>query len=130
MNPKKTLSPRGIFERAISEEDVILSIRQYLTLRGARVFRITERIPKRNWKGMIVGRVSERGNPDLYAWFPKLARTPEPLHFFIEVKRPGGKHSPSQEQWIKNANDDGVIAFFAESIDDVIREFGKRGISL
>lgn len=38
----------------------------------------------------------------------------------IEVKRPGGKISPAQEEFIQNINLEGGLAFVAYSIDDVI----------
>lgn len=42
----------------------------------------------------------------------------------IEVKRPSGKVSPYQEEFIQNVNLAGGLAFVAHSIDDVI----ARGI--
>lgn len=58
---RKILSPRQVFERSISEEDVFGACRQLLELNGARVHRITERIP---WGPK--GRKSEPGNPDIH----------------------------------------------------------------
>jgi len=40
----------------------------------------------------------------------------------IEVKRPSGKLSLYQEEFIKNINDNGGLAFVARSIDDVIAQ--------
>lgn len=42
----------------------------------------------------------------------------------IEVKKPGGKLSEYQEQFIKTVNKNGGIAFMATSIDDVIEKLG------
>ena len=133
---KKSLSPRQIFERSITEEDVFGAIRNFLELHRARVNRITERIPYSRF-----GRKSEPGIPDLDCWFPKGCPTLKDsiwwpialaaaIHFKIEVKKPGGNRRPRQIEWIRAAQDDGVIAFFAESVEDVIREFKNRGINL
>lgn len=47
---------------------------------------------------------------------------------FIEVKRPkGGKRTPEQIEFIRNANLSGAIGIFATSIEDVQNEFIKRG---
>lgn len=60
---KKKLSIRQLYERTLTENDVLGAIRQLLKLNGARVFRVIERIP---W-----GKTqSEGGIPDLFLWFP------------------------------------------------------------
>jgi len=116
---RKSLSARGIYERSLTEEDVLIAIRQYLELNGARVFRVVERIP---WGR----RQSEPGIPDLFCWFKGI----EARVAFIEVKKPGGKRSANQINWINQAVEDGVIAFFAESVEDVRREMLINGIQL
>ncbi len=45
------------------------------------------------------------------------------LSLQIEVKKPKGVRSPEQIEFIAKAADLGAVAFFAESLDDVIREF-------
>lgn len=131
---KKTLSSRQVFERSISEEDVFGAIRALLELNGARVHRITERIP---WGPK--GRKSEPGNPDIHGWW-SLDKSgplmhlgfgaPWALHFYIETKRPGGKHRPSQIAWIEEAQRDGVIAFFADSVESMVAGFAEYGIKI
>ena len=49
---------------------------------------------------------------------------------FIEVKRKGGKHRAAQTAWINKAREDGVIAFFAESWEQVRDEIESHGIVL
>lgn len=131
---KITKSARGIYERGITEEDIVGQIRTYLEMNGARVNRIVERIPYGR-------RTSEPGIPDLIGWgnWNRLFVDGKeivgfgnffPTVFFIEVKRPGGKHRPAQEAWIARAREDGILAFFAESLDDVKREFEMVGITL
>lgn len=60
---KKTLSDRGVFERKVSEEDVLQEITIRLRANGARVFRVVERIP---WGKTT----STPGIPDLYVVIP------------------------------------------------------------
>ena len=126
---KVVLSERGIYEPKISEEDVFKACRQLLELNGARLFRIVERIP---WGKTT----SEPGLPDSFGWFPpKLINAVDnfkssPVHFYIEFKRPGGRLRPAQVEWLDRAREDGVIAFMADSVNCMVREFKKFGISI
>jgi hypothetical protein len=126
----------------ITEEMIVKEIMAMLSYNRAKVFRIRERIP---W-----GRTtSTPGIPDLFGWWS--TKHHEPTHiqlakcgedciglttidgcipFFIEVKRPGGSRRPAQIAWIKEAQEDGVIAFFAEGWADVVREMAGYGIAL
>lgn len=128
---KKTLSPRGVFEASITEEHVFSACRALLELNGAKVHRITERIP---WGPK--GRKSQPGVPDSFGWWPLSHPlvsgyiSSVPLHFFIEFKRPGGARRPAQERWIAEARADGVIAFFADSVDAMVAEFAVFGIHI
>ena len=112
-----------------TENDVLGAIRQLLEANGARVFRVVERIPWGKTK-------SEAGIPDLFGWLPKgltcvaFDASYHPAHFFIEVKRPGGKLRPAQAAWIERAKTDNVIAFKAESLEEMIAEFAKVGIKV
>lgn len=127
---------RKLYQPALSEEHVIAQITGFLSLRGAKVRRIHERIPGKTQRGFKY-RMSISGIPDLSGWFPP-SRLRDgggspilvPVQFWIECKRPGGKRRPAQEDFIREAQEDGVIAFFAESVEDVISEFEKRGIRL
>lgn len=111
---------RNLYQPATTEEHVIKQITQGLSLHGFKVFRIVERIPTRNKRGCIVGRFSTPGMPDLCV-------RKGPFQFWIEVKRPGGSRRPRQIRWIEEANDDGVLAFFASSWDEVIPHLRGRG---
>ena len=118
---------RGVYEAALTEEHVVGVIRQLLELNGARVNRIVERIP---WGKTT----STPGVPDLAGWFTKPTVAHPglvfPLHFWIEIKKPGGKRRPAQIAWIEQAQKDGIIAFFADSINQMVEEFKLRGIVL
>lgn len=122
---KKSLSPRQVYERQITEEDVLGQIRQLLELNGARVHRIVERIP---WGK----RTSEKGIPDLFGWImpPNKLEGFPPRHFFIEVKRPGSKLRPAQTAWLESARADGVVCFVADSVEKMVEEFRKYGVEI
>lgn len=121
---KKALSPRQIFERSISEEDVFGACRQLLELNGARVHRVVERIPWGKKK-------SEPGIPDSFGWWPNgIISLTGSVIFFIEFKKPGGARRPAQERWIAEARADGVIAFFADSVDSMAAGFAEYGIQI
>lgn len=127
MKNEKKLSSRGIYERSVSEEDIVKQIVSYLALNRIRVDRIVERIP---W-----GRkTSTPGIPDLMCRIPKgWNGRPEATVFFIEVKKPGGKLRPAQEAWLREADEDGVLAFMAMSslgVCEVLRSYGIDVISV
>jgi hypothetical protein len=119
---RRVKSSRGIYERAVLEEDIVGSIRAFLEAHGAFVIRVVERVPRCYRCGCWLG-ASEGGIPDLAGWFrPNSAANPSdrPVHFFIEVKRPTkSRRRPKQEAFIERATGDNVIAFFASKLEDV-----------
>jgi hypothetical protein len=101
------------------EADVLRAIRDYLRLRGFRIYR-------RNTGGayaMRMGgreqfvRFSEPGAADLCGREIGTGRTIE-----VEVKRPGGRTNPQlqalQQAWLDLAKRDGCIAFRASSVEE------------
>lgn len=122
---KLSKSPRGIYERKESEEDILGACRQLLELNGARVFRAIERVPKCYRCGCWLGS-SERGTPDLSGYFYRNGHFP----FWIEMKRPKGKHRPAQVARITQMQEDGACAFFADSIETMVLEFKRFGIEV
>jgi VRR-NUC domain len=48
--------------------------------------------------------------------------SPEGIFIAIEVKRPGGKPSPEQLEFIENVKRNKGVAFVAYSLDDAIRQ--------
>jgi len=113
-----------------SEEDVIKAIMVYFNLVGVRLHRIVERIPKRDGRGRIVGRTSTPGMPDLAGWVRPRILGSNPVPVYIEAKRPKGKRRPAQEAFIAEAREEGVIAFFAESLDQAMDEMERAGVTL
>lgn len=126
---KIALSERGIFEPAMTEEDVYKQVRAYLELLGARVYRAIERVPKcyrcGNWLG-----ASEAGTPDISGYFYRNGITP----FWFELKRPKRKGSaksrirPAQQARIDQIRADGGCAAIVDSIEQVQEELAKFGI--
>lgn len=104
------------------EEGVVLAITQLLRLNGARVHRVRERIP---WGKTT----SEAGIPDLFGWWPA-SNMGHPVHFFLEVKKPGGKENPAQFVWLSEASMDGVTAFWVDSVEMMVEKFRIRGIAI
>ena len=125
---------KKLFERQISEDDVVRQIMSGLAACGAKVYRHKERIPRRQGDKNL----STAGIPDLFGWIPAGCRflSPDlqkhgiPIPLYIEVKKPGGEHRASQDKWVADAREDNVIAFFAESWADVQTELMKHGICL
>lgn len=120
---KKTLSPRGVFERQILEEDVITAGLSLLAMNGASTHRVRERIP---W-----GRTtSEPGIPDTFFWWPR------PHEYSIygtcwwEAKKPGKKATPIQRAWLDRAVSDGLVAFEADSVEALTERLLEFGIKI
>jgi hypothetical protein len=105
----------------MTEEEILGQIVQMLEVNSVHVDRIVERIP---WGR----RTSTPGIPDLLCRFRTYDRGT--VVFFIEVKRPGAHRRPAQVDWIRQANEDGVIAFFAEGWPDVVSELSSHGITI
>lgn len=122
---KKTFSPRAVFERSITEEDVLGSCRTLLELNGARVFRAIERVPKCYRCGCWLGS-SERGTPDISGYFYRPTLVP----FWLEMKRPKGKHRPAQIARIEQIREDKGIAFFCDSVEAMVAGFKEYGITI
>jgi hypothetical protein len=61
-----------------------------------------------------------RGVSDIIGCIPKTGR-----FLAIEVKRPGGKPSPEQQQFIDMINGAGGLAFLAMSVEDVISKLPR-----
>lgn len=77
------------------------------------------------------------GIPDLGGYFPKLRARgivgnyfTYPVHFRIEVKRPGGRKRPKQIETIERDRANGVCAFFADSVEAMVKAFEEFGVHL
>ncbi len=123
----------GKYQPVLLEEHVVTEIMARLLWAKIKVFRVRERIP-----GMSKN-LSTPGLPDIVGWIPakvwdeahyNVLPIPSAVPLYIEAKRPGGVRRPAQIRFINEATQDGCVAFFAESWDDVVREFKTVGITL
>lgn len=71
-------------------------------------------------------RFSEKGQSDIWGVIPARILEPGGLHFEIEVKRPGEKPTPEQDEWLRSMAKAGCIAFVATSVEDVERALGRQ----
>lgn len=131
-------SERGIFEPAMSEDDVLGQIRAMLEANGAKVKRHIERIPYCPRCHKPIGRPSEGGIPDLSGYFTinsritwvKLNRE-FPVPFWWEVKKPGGKWSSLfQQTEVEQMQKDGLISYKVESWNQVMERLKEHGIEV
>lgn len=152
---KEYNAAKKMFERKVTEEDVLQEI--VIRLRAAKItiFRVRENLPTGY-------RMSDPGIPDLHGRVPRgyfvenviingvLQASPgyfvQAVPVYIEVKKPGEmekyhaggyRSKPKRERtfarqmaFIKDAQADGAIACFAESWDNVVDEFKKNGVQL
>lgn len=107
---------RKLYQPKITEEHVLREIVQRLAFNKIKTWRIVERIP---WGKTT----STPGLPDLYCRRGN-------FHFWIEVKKPGGKLRPAQETFIREAEADMTCAFKAERWEDVVEGLAKWGFSV
>jgi hypothetical protein len=74
------------------------------------------------------GPKASRGSTGIPAGFPDLLGL-EPVSgraVFIEVKRPGGKPAPHQAMFLAHLRGMGAVAFWADSVDSALRQFGEQ----
>lgn len=130
------LSERGVWEPPILEHHVANDVDELLALNRAEFYVIRERIPYCHKCHRKIGRKSQGGIPDRIGYFPPLTcefqgvKNAQAVHFRIELKRPGGKHRVMQDVDIQKAQSHGVIAFFADSREQMVQEFAVRGLVL
>jgi hypothetical protein len=120
-----------VHQPKITEDSVVMEIVSYFAFQGIRLHRIVERIPTRDGFGRVKGRTSTPGMPDLVGYIRagKFDRVkPEPV--YIEAKKPGGERRPRQEFFIRDLKEDGVIAFFAKSLDEAVDEMRRAGVPM
>jgi len=92
-----------------TEKDITASIRKYLNLVGIFHWK--------NWGGPM----STQGIPDILGcWKGRMIG--------IEVKTSKGRLNEKQKAFIERINEEGGLAFVAQSVDDVIKNLdgGKR----
>ena len=89
----------------IKETDITRNIQKLLREHGA--------LPVKFFGGLY----AKKGISDLLVCF-------QGRYVAIEVKRPGGKVSPEQAQFLQAVRQHGGLAFVAYSPDDVVRELG------
>lgn len=119
--PTKSLSfrplPRGRGEqlnpKPILEQHIQKQILDYLRFRGIPCYK-HQNAGIRKPDGSYIP-THTRGVSDIIGCIPKTGR-----FLAIEVKRPGGKPTSEQKQFIDTINDAGGLAFVASSIDDVL----------
>lgn len=123
-------SERGIWEPVKNEEDIVSEIRHLLTLNGAHVYRVVERIPTRDAYGRVRGRCSDSGIPDLQGFLVAGSVTKYAVPFWIEVKGAKGQLRPAQSRFLGDYQGVGLFAFMARSWEEVKASFAARGIMM
>ena len=108
-----------------SERDIQSSILDYLAILKIPAFRRNTGATVLNYQSKAgamkkrLVRFSEKGQSDIWGVIPANFLEPGGRHFEIEVKRPGGKPTPEQQEWIDRMRRAGCIAFVAHSVEEV-----------
>lgn len=97
------------------EQHIQKQILDYLRLRHVPAIKITTTGIYVRSRDTYIKNPS-KGALDIYACLPPNGRS-----CWIEVKKPGGRVSPEQQQFIDTINQAGGLAFVAESVDQVHR---------
>ena len=118
MNRPNRVAKGARLEVLAKEGELVKSVMQLLQAHGFQVFRRNTGAMTSNYtrkdgstRERFV-RFSQPGMADLWGWHRKTGR-----HIEVEVKRPGVKPTPLQEQWLQSARDGGVIAFWCDSME-------------
>lgn len=99
------------------ESDIQRNILSYLATRGIVAWRTNAGYIKRNVK------LAPSGTPDIIGYLPN-GRL-----LGIEVKRPKGKVSDSQQAWLDRAEQAGCAVMVARSVEEVVRQMEAWCIS-
>jgi hypothetical protein len=106
----------------IRESEIVKAILEYLKLKGIYCFRNNTGAFKSVYKGkQRFHRYGEVGSSDI------IGITKKGLFLAIEVKRPGGKPTDKQIEFMGHINRNGGIAFVAYSVDDVEKTLISAG---
>lgn len=104
----------------VSEGEILSSITQFLSWKGIYHWRNNSGAYK---QGERYIRFGKKGTSDILALFPGELKNGlgKGLLWAIEVKKPGGRLSDEQIQFLKDVRIHGGIATVAESVEDVER---------
>ena len=116
-------------EKLAKEGELVKSVMALLQAHGFQVFRrntgavTTDYTRKDGSTRERFVRFSVPGMADIWGWQVLTGR-----HIEVEVKRPGLKPTPLQEQWLQSARDGGAIAFWCDSM--AMAEAGLAGAAV
>lgn len=97
----------------IFEKDIQRSIIDYLRLKGVLCWK--------NSTGGIYKKSTDSYIPSQSVGAPDIFALDEGTFYGIEVKRPGGKLSDKQSEFLRKIEENGGVAIVATSIDDVAK---------
>jgi hypothetical protein len=103
-----------------TENEVLSAVMDYLAIRGFKVYKQRAGKVKSERGGWM--QLAPRGASDLTGWHKATGRALQ-----VEVKRPGEKPTPEQYQWLEEACEARVIAFWCDSVDmaeELLERFG------
>ena len=105
-----------------SERQIQTVILQWLLLHGIKAYRINAgMLATGEGRAKRMVRLAPAGFSDIVVVLPKTGRA-----VFIEVKRPKGKLTIWQEQFLTEMRERGAIAFVAHGVEDCERELGNN----
>jgi hypothetical protein len=105
-----------------SERQIQTVILQWLLLHGIKAYRINAgMLATGEGRAKRMVRLAPAGFSDIVGVLPKTGRA-----VFIEVKRPKGKLTIWQEQFLREMKEQGAIAFVAYGVEDCERELGNN----
>jgi hypothetical protein len=106
----------------ITEADVLKSVMQYLKLKKIPCFRINSGALATKNGGFV--RFGYPGMSDIYAI------SPGGISIWIECKRPGGKLSAAQMEFLDMINRNSGIGIMVTSVGDIEKELKIAGVIL
>lgn len=109
------MSQSSIWKVKVTEAEVLKSIMQFLSMKGAFHFRNNSGAYSDAKSGRFI-RFGKKGSSDILAIYPKTGQ-----FWAIEVKRPGGLLSDEQITFLKDVRRSGGVSTVAESIEDIER---------
>lgn len=107
------------------EKEVLAQCREYLRLHGFEVVRLNSGAVTGSHKGKsrLVRFNDTPGVSDLLA-----VKKGAGLAVFVEVKRPGGKTTPAQDDFLNRMRCAGAVGIVADSLDSLRQQLEAHGL--
>ena len=103
-------------------------IKALRAIMGARSIAQAKSIAGAAIKRAYMVKLAPTGTSDIVGWYAtEYYNSPAAVFLAIEVKRPGGKPTQAQQEFLDKVNEAGGLGFVATSVQDAMDQLGEPG---